>query len=66
MPKFIIRRVETFEVEADNKIEAGKLAMIFTNSNKVEELSVDYYYGESLDDEIFDIAQIYELVPYRS
>ena len=60
MPKFIIRHVETIEVEAENREEAGKLAMIFTNSNKVEVMSVDYYY----DNEIFDLEDEYELVPY--
>jgi len=59
MPKFIIRRVETLEVEADDRYEAGKLAMLFSNSTKVEEISVDYYYDAPCE---VDIEDIYDLV----
>jgi len=61
MPKFIIRRVETLEVEADNREEAAKIAMYYTNSKKVEELSVDYYFDAPCE---VDITDIYELAPY--
>ena len=62
MPKFIIRHVETIEIEAPNREVAGYIAVgagDITDEN-YEVMSVDYYF----DNEMFDLEDEYELVPY--